>query len=438
MRRSTPRPRLALVVLAVLAACAPGELETTATLPDGVHGPALPMGSATTAGLGAPVLAEIVASMQTHVDAGRLPGAMTLIARGGEIVHWSAVGMRDIESGDPLHPDDIFRIYSMTKPITSVAVMMLVESGAVALDDPVSDYIPGFADLTVLEEDGSRAPLERPITIRHLLTHTSGLTYGLFGDTPADRAYMASDLFGAGSLEEYIGILEGLPLLAQPGERWNYSVSTDVLGYVVQVASGRPFGEFLDERIFGPLGMDDTAFWVPEEKRDRFTTHYRTFEAGLEVVDSPAGGRYTRPPGVESGGGGLVSTASDYVRFAQMLLQEGELDGVRLLRSETVRTMRTNQLADDLTPIAVAGWIAPAYGFGLGFATLLDQDVTPWPDHDGMYRWGGLANTFFWIDPVAGLIAMVWTQVDPFLVHGLERSFEQQVYAALDQAGTAR
>ncbi|MFQ5349835.1 MAG: serine hydrolase domain-containing protein, partial [Thermoanaerobaculia bacterium] len=370
----------------------------------------------------------------------------TMVARGGHIVHWEAVGMRDIEAADPLEPDDIFRIYSMTKPVTSVAVMMLVESGDLELDDPVSNFLQSFEDLAVLEADGSRAPTARQVTVRDLLRHTGGLTYGLLHDTPVDRMYEESGLVAAlgldltdapaaehevQDLEEFVATLADLPLLAQPGEQWIYSASTDVLGYLVQVVSGRPFDEFLAERLFEPLGMDDTAFWVPAEKRHRFAAHYRRSKTGLELVDSPQSDRYTRMPPIAFGGSGLVSTPSDYVRFAQMLLQEGELDGVRILAAETVRAMRRDHLPEGV--VFPDRWFGPGYGYGLGFATLVDQDATPDADHAGVHRWVGMANTFFWIDPEADLVAMVWTQMTPLGVYRLQQRFQKMVYAAMDE-----
>ena len=399
---------------------------------EGVSGPALPLGDAAAAGLSPEALSRVEPVMRAFVDDGRLPGVMTLVARGGEIVHWETVGMRDVESGDPLERDDIFRIFSMTKPVTSVAIMILVESGDVSLDDPVSKFIPAFGDVVVWQENGEPRPPEAPITIRHLLSHSGGLTYGIFADTPVDQAYLQSGLFQAASLEEYVAIVAGLPLVADPGTVWNYSVATDVLGRIVEIASGETFGEFLQSRIFGPLHMDDTAFWVPEEKRHRFTGRYALNDGALTLVDSPDDGDYSSPPPLESGGGGLASTASDYIRFAQMLLNEGELDGVRVLRPETVRAMRTNVLPDAATPIAIPGWFSPGYGFGLGFATVLDASATPEPDNFGLFRWGGLANTFFWIDPETEVIAMVWTQMDPFLIHGLDRRFQELVFQALE------
>jgi CubicO group peptidase (beta-lactamase class C family) len=376
---------------------------------------------------------RITKTMQKHVDEGRLPGVMTMISHKGNIVYWKALGMRDIESEDPLELDDIFRIYSMTKPITSTAIMMLVERGKISLDDPVSKFIPAFENLEVLAEDGTRRAAKRAISIRHLLSHTSGLTYGKFGDSKVDKIYLAADLFRAKNLNHFVNNVAKLPLLSHPGEKWNYSVSTDILGFVVQVASGKPFEDFLAEEIFKPLKMDDTAFWVPKDKIERFVSRYQILDDNLQLKDSFKDSKYNSKPAIISGGGGLVSTASDYIRFAQMLLQGGQLEGLRLLQPETVDMMRSTQLPESHEPITIPGWIPPAYGFGLGFATLIEQEVTSDADHNGIFRWGGVANTFFWIDPEVELIAMVWTQLDPFLVYSLENEFQSLVYQAIEE-----
>ena len=383
-------------------------------------------------------LAHMQSTMQSFVDDGRVAGIVTMVAREGRIAHWEAVGRRRIETGVALEADDIFRIYSMTKPITSVAIMMLVEAGEISLDDPVSKYAPSFSNLSVLLENGSRAPTARPVTIQDLLTHSGGLSYGFFstGVTEAvDEMYKASGLWEAASLEEFVMIVANLPLIDHPGVIWNYSVSTGVLGYIVQVVSGQPFEVFLKDRLFTPLGMDDTAFWVPPDKIARLTTHYALSDHGLVVADTPDTGQYSQMPAVAYGGGGLVSTASDYIRFAQMLLQEGHLEGVRILRADTVRLMRTNQLPPALTPISLEDYMVEGYGFGLGFATLIDEDATQVADHNGLFRWGGIANTFFWIDPEIKLIAMVWTQLSPFGAYGLERTFQELVYEAIEGDG---
>ncbi len=393
----------------------------------------LPRTTPDTAGMSAERLDRIRPAMQAYVDDGRLAGVMTMVARRGQVVHWDAVGMRDLEAADPLEPDDIFRIFSMTKPVTSTAVMMLVEEGRVALDDPLSKFVPGFADVTVLTAAGERVPPNDAITIQHLLTHTSGLTYGFFGDSPVDRIYNESGVFfTAQGLDNFADGVAALPLLAHPGERWNYSVSTDILGRVIEVASGQTFDQFVKTRILDPLDMQDTAFMVAADKRDRFTASYARPDGALQATDSPTDGQYTRPPAWLSGGGGLTSTASDYIRFAQMLLQEGEFDGVRILAADTVRVMSTNHLPDSLIPIAVGNYLSPAYGFGLGFAVAVDAAASPEPDNDGVFRWAGAANTFFWIDPVAELIGMVWTQYGEFAAYEIEREFQTLVYEALE------
>ena len=435
-RKSTRSTVLLAAALAGVAACGPADVAEQpppAAVPDPPPAAGLPTGSPDSAGMSAAGLARIRPAMQAYVDDGRVAGVMTLVARRGQVVHWDAVGLRDMEAGDPLEPDDIFRIYSMTKPITSVATMILVEEGKVALDDPVATFIPEFAAVEVLSAAGERAPPESPVTIEHLLTHTSGLTYGIFGDGPVDRLYNESGFFdGAEGLEDFARQAAALPLLASPGERWNYSISTDILGRVVEVASGQSFDVFLRARILEPLGMDDTAFVVPAHRRDRFTGHYARVDGALQLVDSPVEGEYTRPPAWLSGGGGLTSTASDYIRFAQMLLQDGQLGDVRILAPETVRMMRTNRLPEVLVPIQLRTYLSPGYGFGLGFAVVVDAAASPEPDNVGVFRWAGAANTFFWIDPATDLIGMVWTQLSPFVAYDLEREFQALVYDAFE------
>ena len=420
-----------LVATAVfaLAAFAPAALAQSSA-PDAAG---LPTASPGSVGMSEDALARIGPAMQAYVDDGRLAAVMTMVARRGQVVHWEATGTRDTATGDPVERNDIFRIYSMTKPVTSVAVMMLVEEGKVALDDPVSKFVPEFADVKVLGAGGARVAADGPMTVEHLLTHTSGLTYGFFGDSEVDRLYNQSNpLTLAEDLEDFGRRVAELPLIASPGARWNYSVSTDILGRVVEVASGQAFDAFVEERILDPLGMDDTAFWVPEEKRGRFMANYASLGGNLVVADSPVDGQYTRPPAFPSGGGGLTSTASDYIRFAQMLLEEGSLDGVRILAPETVEKMRSNHLPDAMVPIELGAFLSPGYGFGLGFAVMVDAEASPEPDHDGVFRWAGAANTFFWIDPEAELVGMVWTQFMPFAAYDLEREFQTLVYEAIE------
>ena len=377
-------------------------------------------------GLSSAGLERIGPTMQALIDDGRTGGIMTMVARRGKIVHWEAHGWR-VLGVDPLERDDIFRIYSMTKPVTSVAVMMLVEEGRLSLDDALSDFIAAFADVEVYESsDSTRAPV-RPIAIRDLLTHTSGLTYGVFGNTPVDSMYRRAGLGVLGSgrdLEEAVDVIASLPLLADPGSRWNYSLSTDVLGRVVEVVSGQTLEGFFQERVFEPLGMEDTGFHVPSRKLDRFAAVYGPGGDGLRMIDSPVDGSFTRPPDRFSGGGGLTSTATDYLRFCQMLLNEGELDGVRLLRPETVRLMRRNHLPDEMIPIGLGG---PDQGFGLGFAVSVGEN-------EGTYWWLGVASTYFWIDPNEELIAFAWTQLEPVGRAPLDRILRPIVYEAIVEA----
>lgn len=430
-----------LAALAAAGACGgagvadepPPPAAPAAAAPDAVSHAGLPAGDPAGAGMSAARLERIGPAMQAYVDDGRVAGVMTMVARRGQVVHWAAAGVRDVATDDPLEPDDIFRIYSMTKPITSVATMMLVEEGKVALDDPVARFIPEFGDVMVLTDAGESLAPDRPITIEHLLTHTSGLTYGFFGDSPVDRAYRESDFFtGAAGLEDFARQAAALPLLAGPGERWNYSISTDILGRVIEVASRQSLDAFFRARITGPLGMDDTAFVVPADKRGRFTGHYAVQDGALQLVDSPADGEYTRTPAWLSGGGGLTSTASDYIRFAQMLLQDGRLGETQILAPETVQMMRANRLPEALAPIQLGNYLSPGYGFGLGFAVVVDADSSPEPDNDGVFRWAGAANTFFWIDPAEKLIGLVWIQLNPFAAYDLEREFQTLVYEAIE------
>ncbi len=374
-------------------------------------------------GLSSEVLAEIGPAMQGLVDREVTAGVMTLVARRGEIVHWDAQGWR-VRDDDVLQPDDVFRIYSMTKPVTSVAAMMLVEQGLLSLDDELGGVIPAFADAQVYEDGGTRPP-SRPILVRDLLLHTSGLTYGIFGNSPVDSLYARTlEVLSTGTgsdLETRVGTIASLPLIDDPGARWNYSVSTDVLGRVVEVVSGQSLDAFFRERIFEPLGMHDTGFRVPADEADRLVAMYARTEDDLVPAGSPGDDPFMRPPAWFSGGGGLVSSARDYFRFSQMLLNEGELDGTRLLDPETVRSMTRNHLPDELTPISGGG---PNSGFGLGFAVSLG-------DNAGTYSWSGIANTHFWIDPENEIVAMAWTQLQPYGGAPLNRILRRIVYDAI-------
>ncbi|MBL7142731.1 MAG: beta-lactamase family protein [Phycisphaerae bacterium] len=310
----------------------------------------LPVTSPENVGMSSEKLAQAKSSVQALIDNEKIAGASIIVARKGKIVLSETFGMMDQKAKKPIQPDTIFRIYSMSKPITSVAAMMLYEQGKLNLDDPISKYIPEFKELKVYSESGKHDDQVRQMSVRDLLRHTSGLTYGYFGNTAVDKMYMAKGVLNRkSSLQDMINKLSGIPLLYQPGTKWHYSVSTDVLGYVVQQVSGQPLDEFFRQNIFEPLDMKDTAFYVPNEKLSRFAACYGPKQnGGLKIVDEPANSQYLAQPLLCSGGGGLVSTARDYLRFSQMLLNKGQLDDKRLLRSETVEMMTINQLPDSV------------------------------------------------------------------------------------------
>lgn len=405
-------------------------------------------------GLDADRLARIPAFLQErYLDTGRLPGFSLLVDRAGRTAHLSCQGHADVSSQTPMRPDTIVRIYSMSKPITSVALMLLHEEGRFQLDDPVSRFLPSWADLRVwVDGDPTRYSTTFPareVQIRDLLTHTSGLTYGFMGRHPVDALYRRN---GIGSPEltnaEQCDRLAELPLMFSPGSRWSYSVATDVLGRLVEVIGGQPFDEFLRQRIFEPLGMVDTGFWVPEGSADRFATNYAVpalspfgvpeGAAGHDMVPIDGGGSsaYLRPPAFQSGGGGLVSTAADYLRFCRMLLQGGQLDGVRIMGRKTIEHMTRNQLptGGDLASMGQAVFSETSYegiGFGLGFSVMLDPARANVAGSVGEYAWGGAASTLFWIDPVEELIVIGLTQLMPSSAYPIRRELRSLVYAAI-------
>ena len=374
-------------------------------------------------GLSSLVLERIGPAMQDLLDAERTGGVLTLVARRGEVVHWESHGWR-VPGADPLEPTDLFRIYSMTKPVTSVAAMILVEEGTLSLDDEVSRFIPGFADVQVYD-NGVLRPPARPMLVRHLLSHTSGLTYGIFGDSPVDSLYLQEfdllDLYNGNNLTEVVNRVAALPLLDDPGDRWNYSVSTDVLGRVIEVVSGQSLDGFFHDRIFEPLGMTETGFQLPAGQTDRLVAMVASTGDGLRVLSSPSDPEVAGAPSWFSGGAGLVSSAADYLRFSTMLLRGGELDGVRILSTELVDSMRRNHLPPDLVPIPMP-WSET--GFGLGFAVSMAE-------HAGTYFWLGAANTYFWIDPEEDLIVFAWTQLQPPLGMPLDAVLRPIVYDAI-------
>ena len=390
---------------------------------------------------------------EKYVNPGRIPCAQFVLARHGEVVHETVLGDRDVERATKLTPDTVFRIYSMTKPITAVALMSLVEEGLIALDDPVAKHIPAWKDLAVYAAGVGpymTTPPARPMQVVDLLRHTSGLTYGFQSRTNVDAAYRKLKLgeaHGEHDLEGFVGALAKLPLEFSPGEAWNYSVSTDVCGYLVQKAAGKPLGQVLQERIFEPLKMADTGFFVREDQRDRFAACYSASGAGpmdlqaaptgkLTLNDDPAKSPYLTPPKLESGGGGLVSTAADYLRFAGMLVNEGELEGARILAPKTVRLMATNHLpgGQDLTQLSRSLFSESTYagvGFGLGVAVVFDPPRTLIPCSQGEFYWGGAASTAFWVDPVEKITAVFMTQLMPSTTYPIRRELRTLVYSAL-------
>ncbi len=383
---------------------------------------------------------------EKYTDQSRLPGTLALIARHGDIAHLGVTGHADVERGVKLAEDTIFRIYSMTKPITSVALMMLVEEGKIALDDPVHRYIPAWKDLAVFVAGTHRTgfqtmPTARPMQVVDLLRHTSGLTYGFQLRTNVDAAYRFNkigEIEKAGTLADMIAALGTMPLDFSPGDAWNYSVATDVCGRLVQVVSGQNFENFLADRLFKPLGMIDTGFHVRAGQGHRFASCYQPTKAGtIAVQDDAATSNFLKPPSFVSGGGGLVSTAGDYLKFAQMLLNGGTANGQRYLSRKTIDLMTANHLpgGQSIAAMSKSLFSEAAYdgiGFGLGFATTTNASRTLMPGSDGDYFWGGAASTFFWIDPEEDLIGIFMTQLIPSSTYPVRRELRTLVYAALD------
>ncbi len=397
---------------------------------------------------------------QRYIQTGKYAGALTLVSRKGEVAHCSAQGLMDAERDKPVRDDTIFRIYSMSKPITSVALMMLYEEGAFQLDDPVHKFIPAWEHLAVWVTGAwpnfvTRAS-ERAMSMRDILSHQSGLTYGFHVRNSIDAAYRELGVMERGgpavlgpareahpdaedeTLAKSIEKLTKLPLLFTPGTAWNYSISTDVCGYLVGVISGQSFDQYLQERIFGPLGMIDSGFSVPDGKLERFAACYAAAPGGKRVLqDDPDTSLYRKHPKLFSGGGGLVATAGDYLRFCQMLLNGGELDGARLLSRKTIELMTINHLAggQDLAALAPPGLFSEGAmsgtGFGLGFSVLMDQRLAQISGSPGQYAWGGAASTGFWIDPREELIVIFMTQLLPSSTYPIRRELQTLVNAAI-------
>jgi CubicO group peptidase (beta-lactamase class C family) len=390
-------------------------------------------------------LARIDAHFARYVDDGRLAGWQVAVTRRGETVHTSTYGMRDREAGAPVEPDTLWRIYSMTKPITSVALMQLWEQGRCELTDEVSRYIPSFADVRVYDKGSAQKPFlvpaTEPVRIWHLLTHTAGLTYGFMHTAVTDAVYRARGYeWGVPpgtDLATACDAWAAMPLAFQPGSRWGYSVATDVVGRLVEVLSGQRLDDYLAEHVTGPLGMTDTGFWVEPGRVDRLAALYTPNPAdGTAVRLDAFGNAVLAEPDFLSGGGGLVSTTADYLRFTAMLLRGGELDGARLLGSRTLAMMAENHLPGgrDLADLSVGGFAETTFegvGFGLGFATVLDPRPAKTLASRGEFYWGGAASTAFWVDPAEEITAVLMTQLLPSSTHPLRPQLRQLVYSAL-------
>ena len=380
--------------------------------------------------------------MRAQVEGGRLAGLNLTVWRRGAVAFQGAHGFADLAGGTPFDAETIVRIYSMTKPLTSVAIMMLYEEGRFQLDDPITRFLPAFRNMRVFA-GGSRVlhatePALRDITFRDLLTHTSGLTYGFMDATPVDALYREKGVdfqTSDATLGEVVERAAALPLLAQPGAAWNYSIATDVLGHLVAVISGEEFGDFLRRRVLHPLGMRDTDFHVPPERHARFATNYtRGADGRPQPIDPAASRRYASPSTLASGGGGLAGTAGDYLRFCRFMLNGGELDGVRLLGRKTVALMTSNHLRGDMADMGQARFSESTYagiGFGLGFSVMLDPAKAQIIGSPGEYAWGGAASTAFWCDPVEDLAVVMLTQLMPSSTYPLRRELRVLTYQAI-------
>lgn len=399
------------------------------------HADGVVPGAAEDVGLSSAGLAKIQPWMEERVAAGKVPGMVTMVARHGKVVYLGSAGTLDLETRAVVKNDSLFRIYSMTKPIVAVGLMMLFEEDRFELDDPVAKYIPEFADLKVLDGDQEVAP-NRPMTIADLLRHTAGLTYGYFGNTPVDQAYRKATVLGQTDLAAMASVLRDIPLQFQPGTRWHYSVAVDVTGYLIERISGKALDVYLDERILQPLGMTDTGFAVPDAQLARFGTNhsYDASASKFVVIDAPRVTQARPTPGFIgdvtffSGGGGLVSTAEDYMRFALMLAAGGEFNGVRILQSKTLAMMTQDQLPD-----GIPGVFGGAMRFGYGFAIVGEAGGPLAIGSPGSYFWLGAAGTRFWVDPVEDLVGIMMIQVNNNR-EPLANQFAELVYASLQES----
>jgi CubicO group peptidase (beta-lactamase class C family) len=446
----------ASLLLAGAAACAAGPTKASpspaAVAPEAAAAPAPAdktfdalEASASGKGFTQAGLAALDTAMAAAVDDGAVKGISTLLVKDGHVAHYYEHGVRRASDQARIKEDTIFRIYSMSKPITGVALMTLYEQGAFSLDDPVTKFVPEFADLKVMkgvDADGQMIleATDHVPTMRELMSHTAGFGYGLGGDDPVNKAFRDQGVLASPDLDTYISKVAGIPLLFQPGSNWSYSTAVDIQGYIVQKISGQSFGSYLQEKIFTPLGMTDTAFFVPEAKRDRFSDVFtRNPETGdLVPLDDPRFAYREGAFGMEAGGHGLASTLADYARFCQMLVDGGELNGTRILKPETVELMRTNVLPDTFSLFSdgtTTNLNTAGHGFGLDFGVIVDPSATGTKMPAGSYYWGGAAGTWFWIDPVNDLVFIGMVQVFPggSIDQALRRTSQALVYEALEE-----
>ncbi len=399
-------------------------------------------------GLSSARLARVDGWMDKWVASGRLPGLSITINRRGKTVYHRTTGKRSVETGAPMTSDTIVRIYSMTKPLTSVALMMLYEEGHFLLDDPITRVLPAWRNQRVLTGGNAQkydtVPAERDITYRDLLTHTSGLAFGFVVTHPVDQLYVNKGIdfiWVNGRPKEPVTLAEmtdragALPLMAQPGKAWNYSIATDIIGRLVEIHGGMPFAQFMAERVTGPLGMVDTGFHVPEASQSRFAANYiPDGKGGMKLFDDPTTSQYLTAPPVPSGAGGLVSTAGDYMRFCQMMLNGGTLDGVRLLGRKTVELMTANHLGGDMASMGKPRFSEANYegiGFGLGFSVMLDPARAQIMGTPGEYAWGGAASTAFWCDPKEEMAVVMLTQLLPSSTYPIRSELKVLTYQAV-------
>jgi CubicO group peptidase (beta-lactamase class C family) len=401
-------------------------------------------------GMSSARLERIRPIMESYVTERGVVGISTMVARRGELVHAEQFGHQDKEAGTPLAADTIFRIYSMTKPIVSTALMLLHEEGRFQLEHPVAQYLPAFATTQVMDADGSLADQARPMQIRDLLTHTSGLTYDFMADNPAAQLYRDARIMNDAtrSLEAVIDELATLPLAFQPGTRWHYSVGIDVAARLIEVLSGQPLGAFLRQRIFEPLGMVDTGFGVPDDQLHRLSAMYGLPDligenySFLQLMEAALGGFNERidvsatyptgsPDVFQRGGLGLFSTMSDYLRFALMLASGGTVGGERIIGRKTLELMHANHLPAELLPYELLGLPVPGMGFGLGSRVMLDVAATAGPGSVGEYGWAGAAKTYYWVDPAEELVGLFMSQYMTGMLLP-ERDFRSLVYQAID------